>query len=86
MLHFFRKNERSLVKALFYGLIVGFYFSFLFIKRDKLVQRGEGNTRIYIESTLFEYILEVVRTSIVISIGVFVITLIGLGWMYRKQK
>lgn len=80
---FFQNNEKTLVKSLVYGLISGLFFSLLFVQRTKLVPKNGGDTRVYDDSTIFEYVIEVLRTSILISIAILIITIL---YLYFKKK
>ncbi|RDW14994.1 hypothetical protein [Oceanobacillus chungangensis] len=81
-MNLFRKNEKTLVKSLIYGLIGGFYFSILFISRTEEIDSGEG-WRTFNELSIFEYILKVLQVSIIISIGTFIVVLL---YPYFKKK
>lgn len=79
------KNEKTLVKSLVYGLLGGLYFSILFISRTEeiAVQR---NMRTYQELSIFEYIIKVLQTSIIISVATFIVVLLSLYIKSKKQS
>lgn len=86
MLNFFKRNEKTLVKSLFYGLIGGLFYSLLFVQRTKLLPKGQDNFQAYDESTLFEYIVEILRTSITISIVILAVTILYLYYIQYKKN
>lgn len=81
-MNLFRKNEKTLIKSLIYGLIGGFYFSILFISRIEEIDMGEGWKTAH-ELSIFEYVLKVSQVSITISIGTFIVVLL---YLYIKKK
>ncbi len=84
---FFRDNEKVFVKSLIYGFIGGLYYSILFIPRtEEIITQGDWTKFSYQELTVFEYIIKVLQTSIIVSIGTFAVALIYLYYKWIKSS
>ncbi|MBP3951551.1 hypothetical protein [Bacillus suaedae] len=83
-MNFFHENEKKLVKSLIYGLIAGVYYSILYVNRTKEIING--NTHTFHEATIFEYIIEILRTSVTISITTFIIVMVYLYVQQNQRK
>ena len=80
-MNFFQEKEKALIKSLIYGFIGGVYFSILFISRTKVIRNGNYQT--FYERTQYEHIIDILKTSVIISIIMFVITLF---YLYFNQE
>lgn len=84
-MNFFKKWEQILRKSLFYGFIIGFYYSVLFVSKNEVIkdQNSVDNTRHILSRTNFDYVIEIIRTSLVISLLMLFITTL---YLYFREK
>lgn len=80
-MNFIRTNEKAIVKSLFYGFIVGFFGSVLFLPKQRLVPSIYGQ-KVY-ESSPAEHIINILKVSVTTSLVAIAITLI---YLYIKNK
>lgn len=83
-MHFFKTNEKPLIKSLIYGFIGGGYIGVLFLPREKLVPNPLGK-RFYINSA-FEHILSILKISVSVSLIVFILSIIFLYLNNKKDR
>lgn len=84
-MNLFSKKEKVLVKSLIYGFIGGLYYSILFTSRTREIV-NQGNFRTYQELTVFEYVVKVLQTSIIFSVGTVIVVLLYLYYRNIKKR
>lgn len=83
---FFNKNEVTIIKSLLYGFVLGFYFSVLFLPKNKIIFNKFDGSKSFINRTPFEYVVDILKISIITSILVLSVTLIFLYFRGRAVK
>lgn len=78
---FFKRNEKTLVKSLIYGFVGGLFYAILFIPVTKTITNGSVNT--FQKSTTLQYIIDVLQSSIIISLITLIVT---FTFLLLKQK
>ncbi|RSL28925.1 hypothetical protein D7Z54_33925 [Salibacterium salarium] len=83
-MNFFKMYEKSLVKSLVYGFVIGLFYSLLFVPTFDLIPNG--TTQIVQSNTPFEYTIKILQISVVIAICSLMINSLYQYYKFKRNN